>query len=145
MSFVARRRDRPSETVASAVKLQDNAGNVINPASNDVLNEIGSLVLLGYTTSPLAANGSWISAVDSGLNTGRVVGTVFADQPGTLYVEQSPNNVNWDVVDGFSVSVNVGLGFSVEKVCPYVRVRYVNGATAQTVFRLYVFKRLRVV
>jgi hypothetical protein len=109
------------------------------------LDEFGRLVLLASTTTPLTAGGSWASSVDSDVSAGRIVGSVFADQAGTLYVEQSPDNANWDVVDSFSVSANAGFGFSVEKVCPYARVRYVNGATAQTVFRLYVFKRLRVI
>jgi len=109
------------------------------------LDEFGKLVLLASTTTPLAAGDSWTSAVDSDVLTGRVVGSVFADQAGTLYIEQSPNNTNWDIVDSFSVSANAGLGFSVEKVVPYARVRYVNGATAQTVFRLYVYVRKRVI
>jgi len=109
------------------------------------LDEVGKLVLIDYTTTPLPANASWVSAVDPGPNTGRIVGSVYADQAGTLYVEQSPDGANWDVVDSFSVSAGSGLGFSVEKVCPYARVRYVNGATAQAVFRLYVYKRLRVI
>jgi hypothetical protein len=109
------------------------------------LDEFGRLVPLASTTTPLAAGGSWTSTVDSDVTTGRIVGSVFANQAGTLYIEQSPDNTNWDIVDSFSVSANVGLGFSVEKVVPYARVRYVNGATAQTVFRLYVYVRRRVI
>ena len=109
------------------------------------LREALALVLLDYRVTPLGANASWTSAVDSDPATGRIVGSVYADQAGTLYIEQSPDNVNWDIVDSFSVSAGAGFGFSVEKVCPYARVRYVNGATAQTVFRLYVYKRLRVI
>jgi hypothetical protein len=108
------------------------------------LDEIGKLVLLSSTTTPLAASGSWVSSVDDALNTGRITGSVFADQAGTLYVEQSPDNTNWDIVDNFSISANAGIGFSVEKVVQYARVRYVNGSTAQGAFRLYVYKRLRV-
>jgi hypothetical protein len=109
------------------------------------LYEIGQLVLLGSTTTPLAANASWTSPVDSSDITGRIVGSVFANQPGTLHIEQSPDNVNWDVVDSFPVTASQGFGFSVEKVLPYARVRYVNGTVNQTVFRLYVYRRLRVI
>lgn len=109
------------------------------------LRQIGELVLFASTTDPLPANGTWTSPEDGVTFTGRVVGTVFADQPGTLYVEQSPDGNNWDVVDSFDVSANAGLGFSVEKVAPYARVRYVNGAADQTVFRLFVYRRLRVI
>ena len=109
------------------------------------IDELGKLVLIDYTVTPLGANASWISKVDDDPATGRVVGSVYADQAGTIYIEQSPNGTNWDVVDSFSVTGGAGLGFTVEKVCPYARVRYVNGATAQTTFRLYVYKRLRVI
>ena len=113
-------------------------------ASEATLAEIGSLVALGSTTTALAADASWTSLVDNALNTGRIVGSVFADQAGTLYIEQSPDNTNWDIVDSFSVSANAGLGFSVEKVVQYARVRYVNSTVAQTAFRLYIWKRLRI-
>ncbi|MFZ8812162.1 MAG: hypothetical protein ACO2PN_29185 [Pyrobaculum sp.] len=110
-----------------------------------VFNEVGKLVLVDYTTEPLVANSMWVSEVDDDPATGRIVGTVFADQPGTLYVEQGPDRTNWDVVESFSVLANVGFGFTVEKVAQYVRVRYVNGETDQTVFRLYVYARKRVI
>jgi hypothetical protein len=108
------------------------------------LPERGLLELVAHTTTPLPANGTWTSGTESALITGRLVGSCFSDQSGTLYIEQSPDGTNWDVVDSFSVTGGSGIGFSVEKVCPYARVRYVNGATAQTVFRLYVFRRLRI-
>jgi hypothetical protein len=65
-----------------------------------------------------------------------VVGMVFADQAGTLYIEQSMDNANWDVSTSYPVVANDGKGFKEEVYGPYVRVRYVNGATPQTAFRL---------
>ena len=112
-------------------------------AGERTLGEIGSLVLLGSTVTPLGIGASWTSPVDSGLNTGRITGSVFADQSGTLYIEQSPDSSNWDVVDSYPISANTGIGFSVEKVAEYIRTRYVNGGVAQTVFRLFVYRRLR--
>ena len=110
----------------------------------DKLDELGRLELVDYTTTPLDANGSWTSSTDSSVYTRFICGSVYADQPGTLYVEQSPNGTNWDIVDSYSVSAGTGLKFTVEKVLPYARVRFENGATAQTVFRLYVYRRLRI-
>ena len=110
----------------------------------DKLDELGKLVLFSYTTTPLAANASWTSSVDDSPYTRFICGSVYANQPGTLYVEQSPDGSNWDIVESFSVSAGAGLKFSVEKVAGYARVRYVNGANSQTVFRLYVYRRLRV-
>lgn len=126
-----------------------NAWNIVPfpefQSDRDLLDQFGRLDLLASTATPLPAAGTWTSPVDDASFTGRIVGTVFADQPGTLYVEQSPDRNNWDVVDSFDVSANAGLGFSVEKVAPYARVRYVNGAADQTVFRLFVYRRLRVI
>jgi len=127
--------DAPLSTRASETTLQ---------SALNRLDELGKLELLGYTTTPLGANASWTSPVDSSLYTRYLCGSAYADQAGTLYVEQSPDGSNWDAVDSFSVAAGAGLKFSVEKVLPYARVRYVNGASDQTVFRLYVYKRLRV-
>jgi hypothetical protein len=114
-------------------------------ASETTLSEIGLLQLFASTTTPLTANATWISPTESDLKTGRIVGSVFTDQPGQICIDQSPDNVNWDVSDCFAVSAGSGLGFSVEKIVQHARVRYVNGATAQTVFRLYIYRRLRVI
>lgn len=137
--------DGAGAELSDYVKNIDIALTALRDAILSKLDELGKLVPLDYTTTPLGAGASWTSAVDSDPTTGYIVGSVYADQAGTLYIEQSPNSTNWDVVDSFPVSAGNGFGFTVEKVCPYTRVRYVNGTTSQTVFRLYVFKRLRVV
>lgn len=71
----------------------------------------------------------------------RIVGTVISDQAGTLLVEQAPDGINWDVASSFAVTAGAaegdGQGFSVEVVAPSMRLKYTNGATPQTVFRLY--------
>lgn len=108
------------------------------------LNEIGLLVFHTSTTTPLAANATYVSAVESYLSTYKIVGTVFADASGTLIIEQSQDNTNWDYQTTFSVTANTGLAFNVEKVAQYTRARYVNGTTAQTVFRLYIYRRLKI-
>ena len=94
------------------------------------------------TTTALAANASWTSTSEEVLTFGRITGTVLADVAGTLYVEQSPDNANWDVADSWSVSAGAGLGFSVELVGRYIGVRFLNGATAQTTFRCFAWKRV---
>jgi len=112
-------------------------------AKLDRLDELGRLEPLAHTTEPLAAGAEWSSAVDDSPYTRFICGSVYADQPGTLYVEQSPDGVNWDVVDSFSVPGGGGLRFSVEKVVARARVRYVNGPSDQAAFRLYAYRRLR--
>jgi len=46
-------------------------------------------------------------------------------------------STNWDVQSEFTYTANERLGFSVEVVGNEGRLRYVNGATPQTIFRLY--------
>jgi len=96
--------------------------------------------LVASFTTPLAANASRATTAIDMLNYTKLYVTVFADQAGTLYIEQSPDGGNWDVTESISVSANVGVAVVREIAAGYARVRYVNGATAQTVFRLYVWR-----
>lgn len=66
----------------------------------------------------------------------RIVGSVFADQPGTIYIEQSGDGENWDISTNYPVVANDGAGFSEEILLPFVRVRYANGSEAQSTFRI---------
>jgi hypothetical protein len=109
------------------------------------MEKLGVLELHDYTLEPLKANAAWVSKADSSLETGRIVGLVFSNVSGTIYVEQSGDGLSWDVTDSFSVTGGSGLGFTVEKIAEHARVRYVNGAADQAVFRLYVYRRVRVI
>lgn len=87
------------------------------------------------TKAPLAGGGS----VSLNMYAGRddyIVGMVFADQPGNIFIEQSMDEINWDISTTYAVAANDGKGFKEEVFAPFVRVRYVNGATPQTAFRL---------
>jgi hypothetical protein len=89
------------------------------------------------TTTPLAANGTVTLGPRPTDRADRITGTVFSDQAGTLFIEQSSDGTNWDVSTSVPVTANDGSGFSEELVAPQVRLRYVNGATLQTSFRLF--------
>jgi len=71
-----------------------------------------------------------------------IIGSCYSDQSGTLKVQFSPDGTNWDVEEEISYTGGTKMGFSVEVVCPYCRIVYTNGATDQTVFRLYTFGRV---
>ena len=106
---------------------------------------IGKLELHDFTLTALKANETWISKSESSLETGRVVGLIYADVSGTIYIEQSGDGLSWDVIDSYSVTGGSGLGFTIQKVAQHARVRYVNGVADQTVLRLYVYKRARMI
>ena len=106
---------------------------------------LGTLKLHDKSLDALKANETWISVEDSSLETGRICGLVYSDKGGTLYVEQSGDGLSWDVIDTISITGGTGAKFSYEKVAQHARVRYVNGGTDQTVFRLYFYRRVRMV
>lgn len=64
------------------------------------------------------------------------IARAFADQAGTLYVEDSTDNVLWRTVA--SVAITAGECKTIESkvLARYNRVKYINGAVAQTAFRL---------
>lgn len=85
--------------------------------------------------TPLTGAAEWSTVMIAGRED-FVVGMVFADQAGTLHIEQSMDNTNWDIDTTYAVVASTGKGFKEEIFAPYVRVRYVNGATPQTSFRI---------
>lgn len=81
-----------------------------------------------------------------------VAGSVFAEQAGAIFVEQSfdydwewkahgkaeSEAGHWDISTEIAVSAKTAAGYTANVSAPVVRVRYVNGATEQKVgFRLF--------
>jgi hypothetical protein len=95
------------------------------------------------TTTALAAGGSWTSASVDCLGARpyvrRIYVTVYSNVDGTLFIEYSPDNTNWDSVESFPYTGDTTPVIGpVEVKGRYARLRYVNNpTTAQTVFRLY--------
>jgi hypothetical protein len=97
-----------------------------------------------YTTTALAANGVWTSSsvdcLGSVSRVNKIYITCYSDQSGTIYVDYSPDGTNWDSSESISYT-----GGTTSAIAPivvksrYARIRYVNGATAQSVFRLYAY------
>ena len=92
------------------------------------------------TTTPLDANASY---TQGWLDRGRiyyayVLATIYSDVDGMLYIEQSPDSSNVDRQDNLSYTGGDKSGnlLKVQVMMRYIRLRYVNGATAQSVFRL---------
>lgn len=85
----------------------------------------------------LGANGTWTSDVKITDRADNISGAVFADQAGTIYIEQSGDGTNWDISSSYPVTANNGSGFTENLLLPYVRLRYVNGGTAQGTFRIF--------
>lgn len=93
------------------------------------------------TTTPLGGGASYTQAGQDRLNrspvVNRVKGEVWADQAGTLYLEESENNSTWTATRAVAVSAGVTAQVPWTILTKrYFRFRYVNGATAQTGFIL---------
>lgn len=104
------------------------------------VSQAGSLVpqTQSSTNVPLAANVVLTSKTFAVSAFDKIVGSVFADQTGTLDVYQSYNGTDWDVQSSITVSASTPTGFNISVVAPYAQLVYTNGATAQTTFRLNV-------
>jgi len=96
-----------------------------------------------YTTTPLAAGATYFGSAQDFLASrlGFMGCVAYADQPSAtngFCIEQSIDGTNWDLtgIAATTVSAGVGAGIKGAVVTRYTRVKYVNGATAQTVFRL---------
>lgn len=91
------------------------------------------------STTALTSGSTWQSDNGVGRPTGyadNISGMVFADQAGTLYIEQSADGTNFDISTSYSVTASDGKGFSEPLYGAYVRLRYVNGGTNQGSFRI---------
>lgn len=89
------------------------------------------------TTTPLAGAGTITLGPSNTDRADNVSGVVFANQAGNIFIEQSGDNTNWDISTTYPVVASTAKIFSEPLYLPYVRIRYVNGATPQTAFRLF--------
>jgi len=94
------------------------------------------LSLLGSTNVPLNASGDFESDIFTVSSSERITGSCYADQDGTLYVYQGMDGINFDFEQSYSYTSTEKLGFSVDVVCLYAYIIFVNGLTGQTEFRL---------
>ena len=87
-------------------------------------------------TESLDADDSFTSSTVSCDEDVAVVGTVFADEAGTLKIQFDDGSGNWDAEETRDYTASEKLGFKIPVVSPYFRVIYDNGTIAQGTFRL---------
>lgn len=91
------------------------------------------------TATALGATADYASDVRMSGNSDRIVGTVFSDVAGTLFIEQgtprADGTIDWDVSESIPVVAATGAGFTTGIVASKWRVRF-NHAGTQNVFRL---------
>lgn len=79
--------------------------------------------------------GQWIDITTYGIAYVSVFSDVESAEDG-LKVDQSTDGIHADFDDVYSIPAGIGKTFSINPHANYLRVRYINGATDQTEFRL---------
>lgn len=98
-------------------------------------------VVVFNDSTPLAANGVYGSASYDITNFAVIQVGVFsnvASATNGVQVQFSPDNVNWDHSHSTTYAGGSGIGYVFNAEFKYMRVRYTNGATPQTTFRIQV-------
>ena len=91
------------------------------------------------TTTPLTAGSTWTGTAHETNGYGILYINVFSNVASAtdgLVIEQSTDGTNWDFDDTYTIPANTGKTFSVQPAGKFFRVKYTNGGTNQTVFRL---------
>ena len=99
----------------------------------------GKILNFLETTTALGASATYTgNTLNLGSNPyySKVRFLVFADQAGTLYLDQSRDGSTWRTTNAQAVSANTSYTLEYNISAQYIRVRYVNGATAQGSFEL---------
>lgn len=121
--------------------LRDAAGDEFGTAQNPIkTKQVGSVVSqVNSTTTPLLANASFTGNWEEVLDYADVSVTVNSDQPSSslgVRVEWSTNGTDIDAFDDFKHDGINGDQWSVGVKARYFRLKYTNGDTDQTHFRV---------
>jgi hypothetical protein len=119
------------ENTADIIETNGNMGLVvISPNHNSTLNT---------SSTPLDGDGVFTGTGEDTTNYADLIITVKSDQASAtdgLEIQFSPDNVNWNTTDNYTIAANTCKTFSVGCIGKYFRVKYTNGAVAQTSFSL---------
>jgi hypothetical protein len=97
-----------------------------------VLNDIDE------TTAVLGSGATYTGAAKSCALYKDLIAVAYATTiGGTLYIDQSPDGTNWDFTDSIAVAAATGTRITTATTYPWCRLRYVNGAGIQGVFRCH--------
>jgi len=103
-----------------------------------------NLAIVERTTTALGANASYTSRTYILQNLESVNFYAFADQAGTIYVDVSFDASTWRVLKSYQVNANTTVSDIISPVGRYMRLRYVNGSTAQSTFEFCISVRNKI-
>lgn len=88
------------------------------------------------STTLLAAAGVFTGTGDDVTQYAEIRVQVFSNVAGSISIQSSTDNTNWDNTDVYSVSAATAKVITIGVTAQYFRVVYTNGGTIQTSFRL---------
>ncbi len=122
-----------TEATLSDIKDNQSNGSQVSQILQNVIADAGN------SSDVNLAAGNMYSFLGTGKSTLGVAGiqvSLYADQNCTVYVKQSPDNVNWDLSDEFHYYAEENFGITVQAVSSYMAVMVVTASLTTTVFRL---------
>lgn len=121
----------PDVDIKTLPAIQIAAGQEIGTIKN-AINRVNGF----NNNTPLAAAATFESASLDGLTYKKITGRAFADQAGTLEIQQSDDETTWDTSKTLEIAAGTAVFYDEPIYCRYIKVKYTNGATAQTAFRI---------
>jgi hypothetical protein len=85
---------------------------------------------------PLGANAKYYTPSMDALAFSKLSGIIFTDQAGSMQVQESIDGYDWIQTSEQAVTAGVGKAFSYEINSRFIRIIFVNGATASTTFKI---------
>lgn len=122
---------------ALSVQVVDGSGNQVTSFSGSGTQS--AISTNNSTTAALNAAATFTGTADEITQYASItVGVIASHASATdgLSLEQSSDGTNWDIIDTYTVPATTGKTFGVQCTARYFRVRYTNGGTLQTSFRL---------
>lgn len=136
----AKQNDANNTLDAIYTELQNKA----DATENQSVTSFGVIDTNNSTSTPLSGSASFTGTASDMLEYGSLSIKVFADQDSTLdglKLQFSANGTDWDDTVDFNILANVGRSFIVPVLARYFRVKFDNGSSPQSIFRLQVIKR----
>ena len=101
--------------------------------------ENGVVSTVNSSTATLTANSTFTGTSEEVLDVSMIIVNVKASHASAtdgLAIDFSPDGTNWDNSDKYTIPAATGKTFTAQPAGKYMRVRYTNGGTNQTYFRL---------
>ena len=130
----------PKNATKDAVLVEQNQPIEIDDTTPINVAEQGTTSTNNTTITPLAGGATFTGVADLNDRPDAMV-SCYSDTDGTLYFDFSVNGTDWRTfpVNGFVVKAGIHEFHTAVKGGRYFRIRFINGASAQSVFQLYTY------